>query len=469
MLTSFCVNPSFAYAEQKMDLVYIVTIDDFSSGIAKVKLSVENNNSESLGFSFSDQLGGEVSHIRVLGDETHELEYVWTNSNSFLLDIETEDYSSITIEYEIDTRHPQYNQHVYQGYIGDENTMLKGENVFAFPTHEYKYNLENVKVKFETPIDVKHFVPWDLIDDFYYPNLNMNIKEYDYINNYRRASFAFGNYQSVNKVIGDTKVSVVIPADWSTDKKRSGIFNVFTLVEYFTKLFDDSISDKYMVILTTPAPDGKSIQAGEWSSSQGLGIGYNDFSLERMAHQMFHRWNGFAYGWNWNGDLRELLGEGLNRYYEAKSILNTKNNLYDVTHHNVNYLEYLCKDYSSQKIKFSDLSYVEASDRGGYMVTYNAGAVIWFGLDIQIKNDTDNAYSLDNVIKEFHKASVNKSGDMSKDRFIKTVKEVTGIDYTDYFDQYVFGTGTLNMNSLLEDHDNDQVKDYQLILLDVVE
>lgn len=458
------LSSAFSLDESKMDLIYTLKVEDMSSGIAKVNLLIEGNSSDELEFLFGSQLGGKVNNLKVTGENNENIKFNTLNGQSKIM-IYAKDYSDIKISYEIDTRYYEDNQHFYQGYIGDKRSMLKGENVFMYPVEFQKYNLQALRIKMYLPDEVEVFVPWKLEEGYYLPNKNLKIKEYDYINNYIRASFAFGNYQSVSHKIGETKVNLVIPKEWSSEDKRDAVVNAFTLIGYFTKLFDDSIGEDYMLILTSPSPNNKPIQAGEWTSSQGLGVTNNDMNLERMAHQIFHRWNGFALGWEWQGDLVGLLGEGLNRYYEAKSILDRQNSLYKLTPHNIDYLEFLYQNYKTQKEKYGDLSYIEASKSEDYLVVYNSGAIIWFGLDIKIMNDTDNKYSLDDVVREFHKESVNKKGIMTKDRFIEIAKEVTGVDYTLYFDKYVFGNEKLELEEIFRDKNNNGLEDYKELIV----
>lgn len=439
VLTVFISGVSFATNE--MTMTYHVTIDEPSTGVVSVELKVDNVKDDLVSFRFGNMRSGPVENLKVVNQNGNVLDYKLIKGPEEQLDINTSRAKAISISYKIDT-HKQYSGS-HKGYIGEELAMLKGENILLFPAKALEFDNKTTKFQFITPKYENQFVPWQVEGAYYLPNAEILPIDYDYINNYKRASFAFGDFQSVKRKIGETNVEIVLPSKWNNIYKRNTIMNTFDLMAYYTDLFEDSIGQEYMLILMPPGPGNRDIQAGEWTSSQGLGVMLDDYNLERMAHQLFHRWNGFALGWDWNGELRDFLGEGLNRYYEAKSLLELKGQLKGLTYHNLHYLEALEDDYYKQKKADPDLSYYKAGQNGNNFIVYNGGAYICYALDAQIVKDTDGAYSLDHVIRAFHHACVDKKGQMTKAHFVKIAKEVTGIDYTSFLDKYVFGTEIL--------------------------
>lgn len=446
---------SNAQTEQQINLSYDVTIEDFSSGKAIVSVKVENVNAPTMSFEMTDETTN-ITDIKVLDKNENLLNYT---KNNRVIHIENNHHKNFKINYIVSTHKLDGDR--YNGYIGENYSMMKGEHIFLLPTEARNIN-KDILISFHIPNDVKEFIPWPKKNGSYFPNENVEDRGNDKLTNIRRSSFAFGDYQTIERIVGGTNVKVIVPSYWPSTIQNNVADDTFQFVQYFTNLFNESIRDEYLMIFAPPTPDGNLMEGGEWSLSQGLGVFDDNFMYSRLTHQLFHRWNGFLDGWDWHpeAELRLLMGEGLNRYYEAKSIITTFDELKEAKKGDWTYLEHLYKQY---KEKDKSFAYVDAKE-GDSLTTYNQGAVICFALDMKIMEDTNYKYSLDNVVKSLFGKYGYKQGSITKENFINTAKEVTGIDYSEFLDAYVFGTKVLELDAYFEDGGGGMPKAHALIL-----
>ncbi len=107
------------------------------------------------------------------------------------------------------------------------------------------------------------------------------------------------------------------------------------------------------------------------------------------------------------------------------------------------------------------VSYVNAMESEGHQwIIYNYGALLWFALDMKIIEDTDGQVSIDNVMGTIHERYNHYKGQIGYTELINIITEVTGNDYSDFFDSYLYGRDFLDLDYYFQDDDNDGVFNY---------
>jgi predicted metalloprotease with PDZ domain len=91
----------------------------------------------------------------------------------------------------------------------------------------------------------------------------------------------------------------------------------------------------------------------------------------------------------------------------------------------------------------------DASSSNSIISYYSKGSLIALALDLTIRNDTNGAFSLDDVMK----ACWSKYGETGKgmpERGLESIaRAITGLELVDFFDRFVRGTGDLPLQGLL--------------------
>lgn len=87
----------------------------------------------------------------------------------------------------------------------------------------------------------------------------------------------------------------------------------------------------------------------------------------------------------------------------------------------------------------------------GGLSYYLKGSLLGFLLDIKIRAATDNAKSLDDVMRLLDERYGKKGVGYEEDALLKAVNEVSGQDLADFYNRYVRGTDEIPWNSILRE------------------
>ncbi len=317
------------------------------------------------------------------------------------------------------------------------------------------------------PNQASIITPWANEDGIYYPNKGFYADNKSYVDkedNMMQSTIAIGDFSTVTKQVGQTEVRVALPNSMPSDERDKTSEDIFTLITFYNSLFGKSIGDYYMLAYAPETHTKNAIWAGEWSLSQGTSIRGNDYALTMVAHQLFHRWNGWTWGWESDRDtLGPLLMEGNNRYYEAKSILINIEALNHSTRDDYNYLNRLYEQYKEYYTKNEVINYIDsdAVKDGIYSWTaYGQGALIWLKLDLQILEDTDGKTSVDDLMHLLDDTYGRHKGNITLSLLKKHLKELTGNSYESFFEDYIYNTTYLELEAYFEDDDNDGYPNY---------
>ncbi|MCB0727183.1 MAG: M61 family metallopeptidase [Ignavibacteriae bacterium] len=193
---------------------------------------------------------------------------------------------------------------------------------------------------------------------------------------------------------------------------------------------------------------------------------YNTF-ISNVAHEFFHAWNvkqlrpkGIApYDFSKENYSEEFwIAEGMTSYYQNIFMLRsgylTPEKYIEMITENIkndiqrpgNYIQTLAESGFDAWIKHSANTpnkYISESD------FYSKGADVSLLLDLQIRNSTENKYSLDDVIRTMYKNYPLTDGGYTNADFIRVCEKFNGSSMTDFFDKYLYGPDTLEWKKYL--------------------
>lgn len=477
--------PLEKFNDDLMRLNYEVIIEDLYSGKATIKLKIKNINQDEIIIrnhgihGFHADIGDDAftiySNNKVIEYKYNKLQEGKLKQGEKEWIIYPKGSKNLTIEYEIMKNEATYGTSgIYgighRGYIGDGFALFIGEQLFSIFPYEVDLWDENIKVNFRVPENVKVFTPWFSEANTYYPNKDV----YDRNKNHLRKeeslmqnTIAIGDFVEKNQKIYGTNVSVIVPRVWDKDIQKNAADNVFNIFRYLTDLFGESIGKRYMVVYSDAPNDGIYIWAGEWSLSQGISVINNDFGLNAISHQIFHRWNGWIWAWNYKFDsIVPLLNEGNNRYYEAKSVITLFDKLNYLNTDEVNHLENIYKEYLKRykEGKITPYSSEEIDEEQDSWVIYDQGSLIWFALDMKLNEDTGGKVSTDDIMKSIYERYGNGKSSVGYNELKSIFKDLTGKTYEEFFNKYVFGKEFLDLNKYFRDDDGDFIPNYYEII-----
>ena len=99
----------------------------------------------------------------------------------------------------------------------------------------------------------------------------------------------------------------------------------------------------------------------------------------------------------------------------------------------------------------SQKSWEGGSTGYGGLSYYLKGSLIGFALDIKIRSATDGAKSLDDVMRLLDTQYGKKGIGYEEDGILKAVNEVSGQDFTEFYNRYVRGTEEVPWNSIVQE------------------
>jgi predicted metalloprotease with PDZ domain len=256
------------------------------------------------------------------------------------------------------------------------------------------------------------------------------------------------------------------------DKEKLKV-DVAKIVEQETAVYGENPNKHYVFIVHNYFRGGGGLEhlsstvLGASRDAYGTPRGYQNF-LSLVAHEHFHLWNvkrlrpialgPFDYdNENYTTDL--WIAEGFTAYYEDIILRHAK--LIDAD----NYLGVMANDINQventpgKKIQsIADASYdawIKAyrpteNSNNSTISYYSKGSVAAMLLDLEIINDSQIKYSLDDVMKYmYHEYYKNLKRGYTDAEFKKGLEKFSGKNLDDFYKKYVYGVADVDYNKYL--------------------
>ena len=203
------------------------------------------------------------------------------------------------------------------------------------------------------------------------------------------------------------------------------VFNTWSL---FWQEFGGFPFDKYTVVFDSNL---------YWSySGFGVGMDASFTDYDHIAHEMFHSWNGNAF--RANQDEAVWFIEGMAIHYNSQ-LVNTFYHYQEA----LEYYHYYKQNYGDRPL--STISINSDADTFGFGAM--KGLLVGYLLDYTLSL---NGHHLGEVHREIYRRYGTNDSDyyeFSNEDILAIVNEVTGEDFTQFFNDYVFGTKALPLHN----------------------
>ena len=327
-------------------------------------------------------------------------------------------------------------------FYDGKGMVIQGESLFIYNSVKTK-----TSVTFKLPNKWKVTAPWDKISD----------------------NLEFGNQplESLSKnviVVGVYKELLIEETGFSSklillgyEKPDLALIEPIyrKILKHHTKVFDNKEKGKYLMVWF---PDG------EWQTGEGYFDSYVvvkpqapsrrhiPFWANSMSHEIFHYWlGGKIGGQDWAST--QWFSEGTTELFANLSLIRNKiiseQQFFNILQkHLVLYQSFRYKWGTPYEI----ISLIEAgSNKSEYNAAiYDAGTITTLCMDIEIRTQTNNNKSLENLLKILYERSINKSEKYTIEQVIKLSSSLTGEDWTDFDKKYINGTDFLPISETLK-------------------
>lgn len=379
----------------------------------------------------------------------HEIEAFDSNNNAVELEYSAggiwqlvdHDGSPVTIRYRMLLQHDRFPNDPGDDELAwarDWGVMWTGRALFLEGA-----DAEKIKVEFVLPESWNVSTPWPRpeLDTF-----TFSVPGYDDLLN---SAFIAGEYEET--VLGDPASPQAIIALGGEAVAASELVRglVGLGLEEFTRLFGSGPAKQLLLVAVDGSFWGGGVMGSTISMIQGGPLDENTTPMLAYitTHEMFHLWNSnFNIASLEDSDALQWFGEGAAEYYTWLTFLGT--GMVDESA----FLGELGKRYGSFMASRTDrsMSGVGPDKLDHYDLIYSGGMMATLALDLAVRAGSENSSSMGDVLKAIQSGyGPLASGVLEADQLPVIVKEVTGVDVSVIFEQYIFGNVELPMSEFL--------------------
>ncbi len=453
--------------EDGLDLNYNLTIEVPSNNQAKVTIVVKNVSVDEFWVEEPNSIEGFAINVLALSASDNDgnllaVEYFKGTSDvdpyggwQAKWKIHSSGLSEFTIEYSVTPKIMEWwDKEPYYGYISDDFAVFLAEYVFLVPTRDF--TISTVTVTFNIPQDWLVLTPWPLQDGTYNPlGLPPRAKHSTV---FQHSIIGLGPFELNTRTIGNAEVPVAFYGDWSTKAMEEISEIVWDLFTYHASVWGDSLDPPYIVIFFPRiSSDGRQIFGGMSQTGQLIPVttiqdGKDAIYWHDPAAELSEaRWDG--YDWGFMDESCNWFAAGPAQFYAWKSLIQTRiDNSYEaeskfrgIYHIYVNQYVDTNKDWA--------LASSEA-DADKFFIFWK-GYLVTLLMSKEIYLQTNGNYTFDDFAEFlFGKYSFTRTPLQEED--IKTeLFNLTGIDFTQFFNRYIYGSVPLPIDLSFEDDDGD--------------
>ena len=475
-------------AEAGLDLAYTFNAVDPANGIAEITINVKNIETSTL--EMVEHMGWKVKEkVQTFSvqNAANELlnftnaSYVipeWGNTmiNSWI--IQCNGATEINITYRMKVGFLDYDPTgapVIYGYLGPDFGLMSGGMVFLVPINFY-YNqpaISSMTVSFVLPANWEIHVPWALIDPLNRKyNITTNNDGFDRA--LGEASFAFGTaFNKYEYTVGGTILKVVLYQGYSTTVQETLAVRTKHIFEYLTEVFNGSVGDYFLLIfiprIPDPHPMGLTINGGEYINSAAGApyISENEEFIDTLpvyAHAIFHRWNGSPLGFSGSG---AWWMDGPAEFYAQKATIwdegytRFEDNLLDL----YNQLQENYVEMGADRALASVVRGFPDTVTADFFI-YRKSKLVVFLLAKEMYLRTNGSHNLDDLMAVLYQKYKNLTGRCDEPCLQAEIEAITGSNFTQFFNDYIYGTAPLPMDWAFDDDDGDDLSNLAEIYFD---
>ena len=353
--------------------------------------------------------------------------------------------STISLSYQVHFTHDQYDWNPAGGI--DARPEVRDDAYFLISKAFFIYSagIKKSFIKFTIPADWQIASSWQEIEANYY----MTDSWISLVNN----ALVIGNFH--RKTIKSGSMNLILAIDNQLEAHSDIFIDVLRKqLNEFSRIFNGTPAKNYLINIRL-----ENIDDGESFNDSFTQVIVNDRISDRyiiwantMSHEMFHYWNGNNFFVGENEADMYWFTEGFTEYYSSLSLMRTgviSESIY------LKKLEHYISRYVVTKRFWpaEQISLVKAGSEKSknWLLIYGGGALMALYLDIEIRLQTGNKKSLDDVMALLKTKFGDHQLKINTGNIKDAVNQVSGSDFTVFFDKYVLGNADyLNIASTLE-------------------
>lgn len=426
---------------------YNFSILDPSQGLVKIDYTVEGIENETITFEFPyPELNTSPLSITFFDGRGNSLIPINASNSSWALDTPTS--KTIRVSYALDL--PKLHQPSGEGpfpmiyaslssYLEEDWGLIEGSS-FIYS----KELLDNeFIIDFELPADWKIATALEEIDENRFK-----------VNDFRELLSMYvliGKFNTVYGGVGNIPIEVAVVSNVKDLDINPYLERTESAIEQYVEIFGGAPFEKYVLAIINLRGE-RHVHFGGFGKPGGAllicepiwPIGPTSPAWNLIGHEIFHSWDGLGNGGALGPKEFDLFDfqsyfecpsiwfvEGFTVYYEELTSVKlgycTETNFYQAIASS-----WGC--YESSQTPFATGSF----DPSVFLNKYCAD-LIAFLLDLKIRDLTDNERSLDDVMRAMYEEYGNKKEGYSPGAILETVNEVSGADFGEFFERYVYG------------------------------
>lgn len=452
--------PSAFHNSSVCDLEYTVNIVDPGSHKATINMVVKNL--ETSEFSITEIFGPGGIGINVVSlnaskpdGSSLSVQHIEGDENLWESDkwiIYCSGSSIIKIEYIIEatklTNPSDPLNTAYFGYINNSFGVLLGAYIFLLP--EDYFSINSLSIRCVIFPGWKVITPWPVIDGVYFP---LNVYEAQYFRSlFGDVLWCFGEFDTYSTKIAHDDVTIAVYKPWPVERKNTLIKNGSSIYAYQTSMLNSGMNKPWTIVFNPTADDGRWIYGGTSSLSMtftapdGIMLGWGDFATETAET----RWTGYDWGFT-GGTNCTWFYSGGGSLYGIKSEHNTLiNDTASISGFFSNYLDYFI--YPGKDIPLASLDLLPDYE---YDMPRIKGVLATFLMAKEIYYRTNGSKNIDDLSRTFFQKYWATGYQINTEDFKNELELLTGSDFTQFFNSYVYGTEIYPIDWAFQDNDYD--------------
>jgi hypothetical protein len=352
----------------------------------------------------------------------------------------------------------------YYSYVADDFAVFLSEYVFIRPPDST--GLSSLTVTFQVPQGWQVHTSWPEISGVYYP-LNLPASA-EPLKLFAMGAIALGQFESHTRRIDAADVTVAVYSGWPQAFRDEMIYKVQNIFASMARTWGTSISAPYLFAFCPYASDGREIfggmtNLGRIMSFPTAAIPYGAFTWTNIAGETSDaRWTG--YDWGIVDDAESAwLRSAINSFSGIKTCFGSRNctaadaeGLVDFVYDNY---------YDNYLAVGKDWALHSAESAAYYYYGMVKGPLVLCLMAKEIYQTTGGSKTIDELYRQlFAKYGFTHSVDETKLK--AELLLLTGADFTQFFNDYIYGTTRIPIEWFFQDDDGDGLKNVVEILAD---
>ncbi|MCB0278765.1 MAG: hypothetical protein KDD94_04640 [Calditrichaeota bacterium] len=384
-----------------------------------------------------------VKNLTVQSESGERLAYSIGDNGSWRLD--QANGTKVKLTYQVHFSHDQYDWDPAGGIdarpeVRDGVYFLISKALFI-----YSPGTEKSRIKFTIPKQ------WQIASSWYEigPNEFTTDSWISLVNN----ALVLGNFK--RQVIQNGSMQLILAIDNQLQRHADTFIRILRKqLNEFSRLFHGTPAKNYLINIRLEAiDDGESFNDSftQVITDQRIDDRYIIWA-NTMGHEMFHYWNGNNFFVGKDEAKLYWFTEGFTEYYSSLSLLRTavineSTYLKKLGHYISRYM-ITKKLWPLEQISLETAGYEKGKN---WLFIYGGGALMALSLDIEIRSQTANKKSLDDVMLFLKEKFGDHQQRIDTDDIRNAVNKVSGVDFTDFFARYISGKSDyLNYQQILD-------------------